>query len=297
MNDRANRGTSISTVLGRKLGGDLLRMRESCGLKQSHAAQALTASVPKVAKMERGLVPMRDPDIRALCRLYGVEDEAVVEGLLQIARLDRERRRTKGWWRHDPETRVLAEYAEYIALEDAAQRIRTWQLALVPGLFQTPDYVRALCVVEGALEDLDSIERVVDVRRKRQARLTDERPLTAHAVIWEAALRQVVGGHEVMREQLARLLELAELPNVHIQVLPFRAGAHVSMGGAFNIVSFEDSAALDVVHVDTIASTRWLEDAGQGTPYDRYFEQAARLALSPHASAKLIDDIAKGMQA
>jgi len=291
---QAGLGNRVSTVLARKLGAELLRLRDGAGLTQPQAAAALSATAAKVAKMERGWVPIRDPDIIALCKLYGAEDEAMVQDLLQIARLDRERRRAKGWWKHTPDTRELA---EYIVMEDAAQRIRTWQLALVPGLFQTADYVRALCVVEGALEDLDGIERIVDLRRKRQARLTDEQPLKVHAVIWEAALRQLVGGYDVMREQLVHLLDLTKLPNVHIQVLPFRTGAHVSMGGAFNIVSFADSAALDVVHVDTIASTRWVEDAGQGSAYDQYFEQAARLSLSPHASAKLIDDIAKGMQA
>lgn len=293
-NARADRGTSVSTVLGRRLGGELLRMREGLGLRQAAAAEALTASVPKVAKMERGLVPMRDPDIRALCHLYGVEDEEAVADLLRLARLDRERRRAKGWWKHAPDPRGLA---EYIAMEDVAYRVRTWQLALIPGLFQTADYVRALSVSEGVWDDLDSIENIVDVRMKRQARLIGDKPLKFHAVIWEAALRQMVGGPEVMREQLGRVLDLAKLPNVHVQVLPFRAGAHMSMGGAFNIVSFADDTAIDVVHVDTIASTQWVEDADQGTTYSKFFDQTARLSLSPHTSLKLIDSIAKGMQA
>ncbi|MBD0737120.1 helix-turn-helix domain-containing protein [Streptomyces sp. CBMA29] len=290
MNDRANRGTSISTVLGRKLGGDLLRMRETCGLKQSHAAEALTASVPKVAKMERGLVPMRDPDIRALCHLYGVEDETVIAGLLQIARLDRERRRAKGWWKPD-----AGNLSEYIAMEDIAVRVRTWQLSLIPGLFQTPDYVRALAVSGGIWEDPDAIERLVAVRLKRQARLQGENPLSVHAVIWEGALRQLVGGAEVMREQLSHIYDLAKLPNVHIQVLPFRAGGHPSISGPFSILSFLDSAAMDVVHTDTIASTQWVEDSAQGAVYASFFAATARLSLSPYGSSRLIDDIGKGL--
>ncbi|MET9219255.1 helix-turn-helix domain-containing protein [Streptomyces sp. NPDC088197] len=287
---RADVGNRVSTVLARKLGGELLRLREDAGLTQPRAAEVLSASVAKVTKMERGWVPFRDPDVIALCKLYGVQDESAVEGLLQIARLDRERRKAKGWWKPD-----AGNLSEYIAMEDVAVRIRTWQLSVVPGLFQTADYVRALAVSGGVWENPDDIERLVAVRMKRQARLQGENPLRVHAVIWEAALRQLVGGAEVMREQLSHLHDLAKLPNVHIQVLPFRAGAHPSIGGPFNILSFLDSAAMEVVHMDTLASTQWVEDAAHSTVYQSFFESTARLSLSPYASSKLIDDMGKGL--
>ncbi|MGW7594517.1 helix-turn-helix domain-containing protein, partial [Streptomyces rubiginosohelvolus] len=97
-----DRGRTVSTVLGRRLGGELLRMREACSLRQAHAAEALTASVAKVAKIERGLVPMRDPDVRALCHLYGETDETTVGKLLALAKTDRERRKASGWWNQYP---------------------------------------------------------------------------------------------------------------------------------------------------------------------------------------------------
>jgi hypothetical protein len=290
---RADLGNRVSTVLARKLGGELLRLREAAGLTQPSAAEALSASVAKVTKMERGWVPFRDPDIIALCKLYGVHDEEMTAGLLRIAKLDRERRRARGWWRSDPNPRGLS---EYIGMEDAADRLRIWQLAFVPGLFQTSAYVRALATSGENWADPEEIERGVAVRLKRQLRLTGNRPLRVHAVIWEAALRQMIGGPEVMREQLSHLSDAARLPNVHLQVLPFRAGAHTSMGGPFTILSFPDSSALEVVHMDTMTSTQWAEDPDQSAAYGRYFEQTAKLGLSAHASARLIDDIAKGMQ-
>ncbi len=289
---RPDLGNRVSTVLARKLGGELLRLREAAGLTQPRAAQVLSASVAKVTKMERGWVPFRDPDVIALCGLYGVTDEETIAGLLQIARLDRERRRAKGWWNHASDAPGLS---EYIAMEDVAERLRIWQLAFVPGLFQTADYVRALAVSSNSWEDPDAIERIVAVRMNRQLRLTAERPLQVHAVIWEAVLRQSIGGAEVMRDQLVHLAEVARLPNVHVQVLPFRAGSFMAMGGAFNIISFADSSALDVVHTDTIASTQWVENAGQSLEHAGYFEQVAKLSLAPHASVRLIDDIAKGI--
>lgn len=118
-------------------------------------------------------------------------------------------------------------------MEDVALRVRTWQISVVPGLFQTADYARALAVSGGVWEDPDDIERIVAVRMKRQARLMDDNPLKVHAVIWEPALRQVVGGAEVMREQLSHLYDVAKLPSVHVQVLPFRAGGHPCIGGSF----------------------------------------------------------------
>lgn len=191
-----DRGRTVSTVLGRRLGGELLRLREGRSLRQSHAAEALTASVAKVAKIERGLVPIRDPDIRALCHLYGETDEVVVGRLLALAKADRERRKASGWWNQYP---ALQSMAEYVALEDIATGLRTWQLAIVPGLLQTPDYARALAVGNGSWEDPDEIEPFVESRMARQIRLTGDRPLELWALVQESVLRQLVGGRAVMR--------------------------------------------------------------------------------------------------
>ncbi|OKI00177.1 DNA-binding protein [Streptomyces sp. CB02923] len=290
--DRPERGSSVSTVLGRRLGGELLRMREARGLRQAHAAEALTASVPKVAKMERGLVPMRDPDIRALCHLYGRDDADTVARLLGLAKLDRERRRAKGWWRHSPNAGALA---EYIALEDVANQVRNWQVSLIPGLCQTPEYARALGAGSAAWQRPDEIERTVEIRMRRQTRLTGDRPLQVHAVIWEAALRQLVGGSEIMRAQLARLLDLAALPNVKLQISPFSAGAHPCITSPFNIVSFAEPGAADVIHLDGITSTVWVEHEGDSALYGEFFDRAAGLSLTPDDSVTLIDSLRKGL--
>ncbi|MEU8569203.1 helix-turn-helix transcriptional regulator [Streptomyces pathocidini] len=282
---RAGRGIPVSTVLGRRLGGELLRMRESCGMRQPQAAEALTASVPKVAKMERGLVPMRDPDIRALCHLYGVEDRKVVDRLLGLAKADRERRKAKGWWNQYPELRAQV---EYVALEDVAVRVRTHQVTVVPGLFQTPDYARALAVGSGAWDDPDEIERFVEARIARQDRLTGDDPIQVWAVISEGALRQEVGGRVVLRRQLEQLLKLAVLPNIKIQVLPFMAGAHAGMNGAFNIVSFAEQAAIDVVYLDTPSSSLWLESEQDAAHHVAIFDRVARNSLAQAVSLSLI---------
>jgi transcriptional regulator with XRE-family HTH domain len=287
-----DRGKTITTVLGRRLGGELLRMREARDLRQAHAAEALTASVTKVAKIERGQVPLRDPDIRALSRLYGETDEAVIGKLLALAKADRERRKAKGWWNQYPQ---LTAQIEYVALEDIATELRTWQLAFVPGLLQTADYARALAVGNGSWDDLDEIETFVEARMARQARLGGERPLQLWALLHEGAVRQLVGGRDVMRAQLEHLLEAAHLPNVRVQVVPFIAGAHPGMTCAFTVVSFAEPGALDVVQVDTSSTKVWLESETDAAHHNATFDRITRLGLAHSNSVRLIDSIRKEM--
>ncbi|WP_330300980.1 helix-turn-helix domain-containing protein [Streptomyces sp. NBC_00503] len=281
----------VSTVLARRLGGELLRLRDAAGLTQPQAAQVLSATAAKVAKMERGWVPFRDPDVVALCKLYGQTDESAVADLLSLAKLDRERRKAKGWWQ---QMHLVGNLGEYIAMEEVATRIRTWQLALVPGLLQTPEYIRALGVTSNWSHP-DEIEVLVTSRVKRQARLWGERPLEFHAVLWEAALRQQIGSPEVMRGQLNHLVEMARQPHVHVQVLPFRAGGHHGASGAFNIVSFAEPGALDVAYAETVAAKVWVEGSEGNEAFSRAFDRVSRLSLSPHDSVNLIDAISKGM--
>ncbi|GAA2364057.1 helix-turn-helix transcriptional regulator [Streptomyces carpaticus] len=283
-----NPGNRTSTVLGRKLGGELLRLRTAAGVKQVDAGKFLSAGNTKIAKMESGWVPMRDPDIRALCDLYGLTDQAAIHELLTLAKMDRDRRKAKGWWTFVPESNPLS---QYIAMEDVATRIRTWELAFVPGLFQTAEYTRALAVGQGDWEDPAEVESIVEVRQKRQQRLHGERPMELYAVVWEAALRQLVGGAEVMRRQLARLLDVAKLPHVRLQVLPFRAGSHPCAPGAFHILSFAESGAIDVMYTDSHTEAVVVENDTESAKYRAYFERTARLSMSQHDSLRLINDI------
>ncbi|WP_228044340.1 helix-turn-helix domain-containing protein [Streptomyces ferrugineus] len=288
MTPNAQLGNRTSTVLGRRLGAELLRLRDAADVTQQQAADVINATNSKIVKMERGWVPMRDPDIRVLCEFYGLGDRKAVARLLELAKLDRERRKAKGWWQHSPNAGALA---EYIAMEDVAHRVRTWQLSLIPGLFQTAEYARSLAVSDGVWEDPDDIDRIVEVRMRRQERLRGEHPLQVYAVIWEAALRQLVGGPEVMRAQLEQLLKVAQLPNVRLQVLPFRTGGHPCITGPFSIISFAETEAVDVVHVDSIASTVWVENEAESATYSTFFDRTARLSLAQHDAVLLIDRI------
>ncbi|UQA35102.1 MULTISPECIES: helix-turn-helix transcriptional regulator [unclassified Streptomyces] len=290
MNRATPQGNRTSTVLGRRLGSELLRLRDASGKTQQQAAQVISATNSKIVKMERGWVPMRDPDIRTLCEFYGFEDEKAVGRLLEIARVDRERRKAKGWWNQYPELRSLV---EYVALEDIAKGVRTWQGAFIPGLLQTPDYARALAVGNADWGDPNEIERFVEAKIARQARLTDSNPLDLWAIVGEGALRQLVGGREVMRAQLALLAEAAAEPNVTVQVVPFLAGSHPGMTSAFSIVSFAEHGAMDVVYMDTTSSTLWLESETDAARHNITFRRISRNGLAPRDSIALIGRIRK----
>ncbi|WKX70200.1 helix-turn-helix transcriptional regulator [Streptomyces sp. XD-27] len=277
---QATQGNSTSSVLGRRLGGELTKLRTTAGLTQPQAAKALSASTAKVTKMERGWVPIRDPDIRVLCELYGVTDPATVGGLLELARVDRERRKAKGWWSDCP---ALGDMQEYVTLESAATVIRTWQLSYVPGLLQTPRYARTL----------NDDEQFVAARIARQQRLTDEPSLSLHAVIFEAVLRNLVSGAGVMREQLEHLSAMADRPGISLQVLPFSAGATQRIHGAFNIISFADPGELDVVYTEGPLTHLWIEGKEKAAKFAELFESIAQQALNERDSQAFIKHISE----
>jgi hypothetical protein len=273
-------------VLGRRLGGELLKLRAAAGLTQPQAAKTLTASTAKVAKMERGWVPMRDPDIRALCELYGVSDESVVRHLFDLARMDRERRKAKGWWTEQP---GVGDMREYVSMENAATTIRLWQLAYVPGLLQTPDYIRALAMGGSHQRHPDGGESKVSERIARQQRLVGDGPLELWTIIHESALRHLVGGPDVMREQLGHLLQATRRSNIRVQVLPFSAGAHVGMSGSFNIISFDAPGSMDVVYTETVMGQIWVEGGDGAAEYNALFDRLSNQALSEQESQGFID--------
>ncbi|MFH8747530.1 helix-turn-helix domain-containing protein [Streptomyces rimosus] len=277
---QTSQGNRMSTVLGRRLGGELTKHRLAAGLTQGQAAKVISASTGKIARMESGWVPMRDPDIRILCELYEVSDPAAVGGLLELARVDRERRKAKGWWNDAPFSPSMREYA---VLENAATAIRTWQLAFIPGLLQAPGYIHAL----------NPNDHFMTARLARQHRLTDDVPLRLEAVIHETALRSRVGCARVMREQLGHLTRASQQQNVTIRVLPLSAGTLVGMGCGFSLISFAAPGAMDVLYMDLPLHPMWLEGGTAVTTHGELFDGIAEHALSESDSQTFIHSLSK----
>ncbi|MFH8554391.1 helix-turn-helix domain-containing protein [Streptomyces celluloflavus] len=280
-----------STVLGRQLGDELRQFREAAGLSTGVAAEALDCTKGKISRLENGRVPVRVPDLMALLNAYNIHDAHILERLTILARTAN-RRRKEGWWnQYGP---VLADtYRDYIALEAVSDSIRTFQCQLVPGLLQTPEYVRAVTVASKAWQTPDEIEQFVQVRLARQERLTSEPRLTMWAVVTEGVLRQQVGGPAVMRAQLDHLVAMTDEPNVTVQVLPFSRGAHGGMFGPYLLLSFPQVSALDVVRAENPTGAIWLEREPEVTRYRELFDDARTSALSPAESVARIKHIAK----
>jgi Domain of unknown function (DUF5753) len=128
----------------------------------------------------------------------------------------------RGWWQAYGSAAVPEWFQAYVGLEAEASSIREYGAELMPGLLQTADYYRAFARATPAVGNDDEIERKIAVRMTRQERLRNDEPPTLWAVLNEAVIRRVVGGAETMRAQLRHVAEMAELPHVSVQVLPFR---------------------------------------------------------------------------
>ncbi|GAA2998471.1 helix-turn-helix domain-containing protein [Streptomyces fulvorobeus] len=280
-----------STVLGRQLGDELRRFRESAGLSTGEAAEVLDCTKGKISRIENGHVPVRTPDLVALIHAYNVGDPEARERLASLARTANRRRR-EGWWhQYGP---VLGDtYRDYIEMETICDGIKTFQVQLIPGLLQTPEYGRAVTVASRAWQTAEEIEQFVQVRLARQERLSGDDPLQLWAVLAEGVLHQQVGGQTVMHDQLEHLANLAEQPNITVQVLPFSRGAHPGMFGPYLLLSFPRVSALDLVLTETPTGNIWMERESEVAHYRDLFDDARTSALPPTESLGLIRRIAK----
>jgi transcriptional regulator with XRE-family HTH domain len=227
--------------------------------------------------------------------------KATLIQLLDMYRVDRPRRdellavlkesAQQGWVQ--PYRAELPEiYSNYIGFEDEARSVSNYESLLIPGLLQTEDYARA--VMSGVFPQAngDDLETRVTARMERQALLTRENPLQLWAVMDEAAIRRLVGDRTIMKGQLSRLRELAALPNVTLQVIPYDAGAHPGMLGSFVIMEFPDPADQSLVYLDSMAGDRFLEDLAEIRRYTLMFGHLRAAALRPDASDALLAAIA-----
>ena len=268
------------TVRRMLVGAELRRLRTAKGLSREQAAEAIRASEWKIHRLENGQVSFKERDIVDLLRLYGVTDADEVAAFVVLAR----EANTPGWWQRYGD--VLPQwFRTYVDLESAASLIRTYEGQLVPGLLQTDDYIRAV-VHDASLEPSEDVGRRVRLRMARQTVLTRERPPRLWAVVDEAALRRPVGGREVMRGQLERLLDASKLPNVTLQVLPFAGGAHPAMVGAFSILRFADRELPDVVYLEHLTNAVYLDKRAE---VERYLDVMELLCVDSQPPAKTVE--------
>lgn len=272
------------TIRRRRLGAELRRYRDAAGVTIDVVADRLGCSPSKVSRIETGHTSATPRDVKDMLDIYGVDGRASDE-LVQIAREARQ----KGWWH--PFSMVLT--GAYVGLEAAARSVRAYEQQVIPGLLQTDKYAIAMIRAARLGDSEQEIEQRVRVRMARQALLIQDDPIELWVVLDEAVLSRPVGGDEVMREQLLRLAEMAELPNVTLQILPFAAGPHAGMDGTFSILDFPDAEDPDVVFVENATGGLFLEKVDELRKYHAIFESIRSTALAPEESRNKIGMLAE----
>lgn len=273
----------VPAVRRRRLGEELRRLRDLAGLTSGEAAGRAGWHQSKVSRIETGRSSVRAEDVAVLLDVYAVRDRDLRDLLATLAGNGYQR----GWW-HDFRDVLPVEYRDFISLETGASRARSMENSVVPGLLQTPAYAEAL--TRDVMPQLGrrEVDALVKVRIARQAVLHQDPPLELHAVLDEAVLRRSVGGPEVMAGQLRALEEAARLPQVRLQVLPFSAGGHMGVTGSFVVFSFPNTSDLDVVVVDHLTSSLYVDRKEDIEAYGAAFARLRDRALPRAESAAMI---------
>jgi transcriptional regulator with XRE-family HTH domain len=262
------------TVLRLILGKRLQILREKAGLSFAQAARALDVTHATVRRMEKAEVGLKIPYVEKLLETYGVTDPEEIETFLALAR----KGNRPGWWHRYRD--VLPDwFSAFVSLEGEASVIRAYEPHYVPGLLQTEDYARAVLRAGRPNAPDEEIERGVALRLERQALFGRPGGPVLWAVMDETVLRRPIGGRDVMRAQIARLIDACSLPNVRLQVLPFDTGPHPAMYGPFHIFRFQVPELPDIACTESLVGAVYMDDRDDVSVFlealDRMCAQAA----------------------
>ena len=280
----AARGTIVLRIA---LGARLRRLREASGITHEAAGQAIRASQIKISRLEVGGVGFKQRDIADLLTLYGITSGQEREEFFALAR----QANTPGWW-HEHDDILTSWFEIYLGLEQASSVIRTYEPQLVPGLLQTEDCARTIIQWGHPSAPVEEVERRIALRMKRQEILTQSGAPHLWAVVDEAVLWRL-GGRLAMRLQIQHLIELAELPNVTLQAMPFYLGSHPAAGGPFTILRFSQADLPDIVYLEQLTSALYLDKTEDTRHYLDVMDRLCVQAKSPHNTLRFLNDILK----
>lgn len=279
----------VPVMRRRRIGLQLRKLRELKGMTLEQVADRMDCSQSKISRIETGHSSVGMRDVRDLLLIYEVDEDAARD-VMDMARDARQQERQRSWWH--PYNNVLV--SAYVGNENAATHIRTYEHQVVPGLLQTEEYAHAIFKAANPNFDEEQVSERVRVRLGRQSLLNrQDAPFHFEVVLDEAVLSRPVGGDDVMRAQLVRLREAAELPNVTMQVLPFVAGAHAGMEGTFAILEFPPSDGSSIVYVENATGGLFLDKEKELAHYAELFDRIRKTALSPEDSKKRIAFLAE----
>ncbi|MFF5364388.1 helix-turn-helix domain-containing protein [Streptomyces scabiei] len=275
-----------TTTRRRQLGAMMRKLRAQKGLTLEEAGQLVGVSKATVSRYETQAGPVKWLVIDALCREYGAT-EAERRAIVNLAKNAKE----QGWWSSFADS-IPESMNLLLTLEDEAVHESHFCCVYIPGLLQTRAYCTALQRANEVPLNPGEIERLVDIRMKRQEILARQEPPRLWAILDESVIRRVVGSPQTMKEQLNRLLEANESPHITLQILPFSKGAHAAALGSFVIIG-GPQPALDVVYVDFHTGSLFLEQEVELEKYRLAFEYLRAQALDVEASSAMIHNARK----
>ena len=257
-------------------------------MSRDNAGYRIRASGSKISRLELGRVSFKERDVVDLLELYGVTDMTERDQLIGLAR----EANSPAWWQKYSD--VVPDWFQiYVGLEEAAELIRVYEVQFVPGLLQTAEYARAVVRQGQPAAPADEVERRVALRTRRQQLLGRPRPPRLWAVVDEGALRRPMGGRDVMRGQVERLMAAAREPNVTLQVLPFTFGGHAAEGGAFTIMRFPEADMGDIVYIEQLTGALYLDKREDVERYSEVMERLSVKATSPDRTQGILAAILK----
>ncbi|MGH3718005.1 MAG: helix-turn-helix domain-containing protein [Pseudonocardiaceae bacterium] len=271
------------TVRRRQLGQELRRLREGAGKTMEEAAEWAGIQPSTISKIENGRQAIRPTNVRLLLLLYGTEGPQA-DALIKLA----DEANQRGWWAGYRDV-VPAWFRIFVDLEADASEIDSYCSELVPELLQTAEYAQAVILAGHPATTQAELAQLVAFRHERQQRMAGDTPSQLHFVLNEAVLRRTVGGAEAFRRQLDHLAEMAQLPHVTLQVLPFAAGAHAAMGQTFTMLRMSgDKAGLDLVYLENDRGALYLERPTDVEHYQTIFTRLTTAALTSDETSKLL---------
>ena len=234
-------------LLRRRLRTELRTARLKKGLTQEQVAKAMEWSLSKMNRIEKAKSGISANDLKALLPLYDITDKEQAEELAALARAARQ----APWWRRRYSDVAPAGLLDLIDYETAASAVSQFETMFVPGILQTEEYASAvLQVFYGEKSSDERVAALVSLRTKRRDLLTSENAPNFSFVLDESVLHRLVGSFAVTSRQLRHLVEVAELPNVTIQIIPFTSGLHPGMSGPFEVVEFEDTPDENIMFLE-----------------------------------------------
>lgn len=280
------------TVLQLQLGKELKRLREARGWTLAEAVEVLGNKDTKLSRLENGQSSVRPLDIRILYTALGATEEETAWAV-ETARHCNQRGRWSGY---------RAIYGKFfrmaVDLEEDATVINHYQAEMIPGLLQTEAYIRALWAGGGPHLNGLNLEMATRARIERQLVLTKPQAPQVNFVLSESAVRRLVGDDQIMRDQLRHVAAVAERPNIHLQVLPFRARTYppgcVYPFTMFRIPSPGKSGPLECVYLEDYDDGRYRDDHESIDTYSDLWQRFVGAALDPVQSRELLLRLADG---